>query len=49
MMRKSMPSGYDRMDGYRLSEKIMLEQRDRVRQPLERSHPRSGNQLQKCH
>jgi len=31
MIRKSVPSGYDLMGGYRLSEKVMLKQRDRVR------------------
>jgi hypothetical protein len=30
MIRKSMPSGYDPMDEYRFSEKIMLEQTDRA-------------------
>jgi hypothetical protein len=47
MMRKSMPSGYDRMDGYRLSEKIMLEQRDRVRQPLEEKSSQIGKPVAK--
>jgi hypothetical protein len=30
MIRKSMPSGYDPMGGYRFSEKIMLKQNDGV-------------------
>jgi hypothetical protein len=30
MIRKSMPSGYDPMGGYRFSEKIVLKQKDRV-------------------
>jgi len=29
MIPKSMPSGYDPMGGYRLSEKIMLQQKDK--------------------
>ncbi len=31
MIRKSMPSGYDPMGGYRFSEKIMIKQKDRAR------------------
>ena len=30
MIRKSMPSGYDPIGGYRFSEKIMLKQKDRA-------------------
>jgi hypothetical protein len=32
MIRKSLPSGFDPMGGYRFSEKIMLHQRSGARQ-----------------
>jgi hypothetical protein len=42
MIQKSMPSGYDPMDEYRFSEKIMLEQTDRAGSRFEEKSSRSN-------